>query len=73
MKQLSEMSDKEFEAHLKTITPILPIWAKDGASVTDRIESDFTDRVGNKARVLKVLWKDKKNKPHESIAWVRWG
>ena len=71
MKQLSEMSDKEFDNHLKTITPILPIWAKDGI-VTDRIEYDFTDRVGNGARVMKVLWKDKKNKPHESIAWVRW-
>ena len=73
MKPLNEMSDKEFESHLKTITPILPIWAKDGASVTDRVESDFFDSVGNGARVMKVLWKDKKGKSHESIAWVMWG
>lgn len=72
MKPLSEMSEKEFDNHLKTIIPHLPIWKKDGATVTDRIESDFIDRIGNKAIVSTVLWKDKKGSSKESIAWVRW-
>ena len=66
------MSDKEFNQHLKTITPHLPIWKKDGAIVTERIESDFIDRNGNKAKVMSILWKDKKGASKESIAWVRW-
>jgi hypothetical protein len=72
MKPLNEMSDKEFDNHLKTIIPHLPIWKKDGARVVESIESDFIDRNGNKARVMSILWKDKKGKDHNSIAWVKW-
>ena len=70
MKPLNEMSDKEFEAHLKTIVPHIPIWMK--ACPVAEAQESFTDRNGNKATVCKILWIDKNEVDKESIAWVRW-
>ena len=72
MKLLSEMSEKEFENHLKTITPHLPIWRKDGAVFSHYSSVDFVDKVGNKAIVTSAHWKDKKGKSHETVAWLDW-
>ena len=72
MKPISELSDKEFEQHLKSIIPVLPIWAKDGATVQKEEQMDFTDRNGNTAKVVEVLWSDKKGKSHKSTKRVVW-
>lgn len=72
MKPLSEMTNKEFDKHLKTISPVLPVWRKDGATVSYYSSVDFTDRCGNRAIVTTVYWKDKKGSVKETVAQVDW-
>lgn len=72
MKSLSEMTDKEFEKYLKTISPVLPVWCKDGATISHYSSVDFTDRCGNSAIVTTVHWKDKKGTVKETVAQVVW-
>ena len=72
MKELSEMSDKEFESYLKTIKPQLPPWSQEGCSVLSKLDDMFVDRDDNQALIQYVYWKDKKKKQHKSVAWVKW-
>ena len=72
MKPLSEMTDKEFDKHLKTIEPILPIWCKEMATLSHYSSVDFTDRCGNRAVVTTAHWKDKKGNAKETVAQVKW-
>lgn len=56
----------------KKIKPHLPIWAQEGHTEVRRWIEDFEDRNGNKATICKVEYVDKKSKPHEVVAWVKW-
>lgn len=69
---INEMSEKEIDKYLKSITPVLPPWCKQGSVVLSTEEKDFVDRKGNKALVKYVNWRDNKGKEHQSIHWVRW-
>lgn len=53
------------------ITPILPIWAKEGNAVIEYRSESFTDRGGNDMMLQLVVWKDKKGKEHTSVHTVR--
>lgn len=71
-KSLLEMSDKEFNDHLKSIKPYLPPWKQEGCSIVSKENKVFTDRNNNQALIGYANWKDKKGKQFNSIAWVRW-
>lgn len=71
MKSLTEMTDKQFEAYLKTIKPTLPVWS--GNKILAEIKDMFVDRNGNQALIKYVYWVDKKGTKHKSTAWVKWG
>ena len=71
MKNISEMSDEEFERYLKSIKPHLPVWAVDRNRVT--YEEWFLDRCDNTALIKFVQWRDIKGKQHTSVACVKWG
>jgi len=67
IKDLSQMTDDEFEKYLSTITPHLPIWAREGNKVLYREQSDLSD-----CQIHSVVWQDKKGKTTKSTHYVRW-
>lgn len=50
----------------------LPPWMKDGCHSVEMVVEPFVDRLGNRATVCTVFYKDKKNKDRECTAWVKW-
>ena len=59
----------------KEIKPFLPIPYKNGNTVLKKYDLPFVDRVGNKAIITYVDFKDRKNKVTEKyvmhIKWIR--
>ncbi len=71
-KDISQMTDVEFEKHLSKIKPILPIWAQEGNSVVYREQGYQKTRSGKRYHIKWVVWKDKKGKQHKDVHWIKW-
>jgi len=54
------------------IIPFIPHYKRGNNEVVLETESDFYDRLGNKARVTKVVYRDNKGKFHEETIRVKW-
>ena len=54
------------------MTPYRPYFSADGNKVVRMWDEPFVDRRGNRAKVCKVEYIDKKGKPHEAVFWVKW-
>lgn len=65
-------ADANINVGARKITPHLPIWRQDGATVQQSLADLFTDRNGNNAVVTTVYWTDKKGKHHETVHTVKW-
>lgn len=56
----------------KKVIPYVPPWKAEGTHSLQFLIEPFVDRMGNRATVCTALYKDKKNKDRECVAWVRW-
>lgn len=54
------------------IEPHIPFYAANGNKVVQEWTEPFVDRVGNKATITRVIYKDKKGKEHEATIRVQW-
>lgn len=54
------------------LEPYLPFYSKPPNVVIKKWEEDFELPNGNRGVLTKILFKDKKNKEHETIASVKW-
>lgn len=54
------------------IKPYIPHYAREGNTVVLESERDFYDRMGNYAKVTRVVYLDKKGKYHEEDIRVKW-
>jgi len=52
--------------------PHIPYYLADGNVVLKKWKEGFVDRMGNKAKLTKVLFRTKKNKESESVIQVTW-
>lgn len=57
---------------MRLIKPHLPLHAQEGHVVLRWWDEPFIDRLGNRATLKMVEYKDKKNKVHQSVMLVRW-
>ena len=54
------------------IMPHIPYYLADGNVLIKKWKESFTDRLGNKATLTKVIFRTKKNKENEAVIQVSW-
>jgi len=54
------------------IIPHTPYYLADGNVVIKKWKESFVDRMGNKAELMKVLFRTKKNKENVAVIQVNW-
>ena len=54
------------------VKPHIPYYLADGNVVLRKWKESFTDRMGNKAELTKVVFRTKKNKENVAVIRVKW-
>lgn len=70
-KSVSEPDGLMAGKEIKVI-PHTPFYKQNGCSVVKEWQENFTDRVGNKAILTHIEYKDKKDRIHTCVIRVKW-
>jgi len=70
---LGVLCGENFSFHKQaTIIPHIPYYLADGNTLVKKWKESFTDRLGNKAMLTKVVFKTRKDKLNEAVVRVEW-
>jgi len=71
LKNVSEPNGLMAGKEIKVI-PHIPFYKQNGSVVIREWQEDFEDRLGNKAVLTHIEYKDKKNKISTAVIRVKW-
>lgn len=71
LKHVNEPNGLMAGKEIKVI-PHIPFYKQNGCSVVKEWQENFTDRVGNKAILTHIEYKDKKDRIHTCVIRVKW-